>query len=110
MFCRNRFGRRRRRGVRRPGRDSHSPDSGRGRRRERGGSVAWAGDFIITKLLIILVISKPFSGRRKISVVYYISFEQLQHIYQAFPSFNSNVRVLTEKYYQLADERNYMLR
>ena len=43
-------------------------------------------------------------------MVYYISFEQLQHIYQAFPSFNSNVRVLTEKYYQLADERNYMLR
>ena len=44
------------------------------------------------------------------SVVYYISYEQLQFIYHTFPSFNRNGLLLTQKYYRLADERNYVLR
>jgi CRP-like cAMP-binding protein len=41
--------------------------------------------------------------------VRYISFEQLQHIYRHYPEFNFIGRVLTEKYYQLWDERIRLL-
>lgn len=44
------------------------------------------------------------------SRVYFITFDQLQHIYRDYPEFNFTGRVLTEKYYQLADERLYSLK
>jgi CRP-like cAMP-binding protein len=43
------------------------------------------------------------------SKAYYISFDQLQEIYIRYPEFNYHGRVLTEKYYQLWDERLYLL-
>ena len=41
---------------------------------------------------------------------FYISYNELQHIYQHFPEFNYTGRVLTEKYYSLSEERLYTLR
>jgi CRP-like cAMP-binding protein len=37
--------------------------------------------------------------------LYYITYEELQHIYGVFPDFNFTGRLLTEKYYQLSEER-----
>lgn len=42
--------------------------------------------------------------------VYYISYNELQHIYTTFPEFNFIGRVLTERYYALCDERTHVLR
>lgn len=39
------------------------------------------------------------------TIVYYITYEELQHIYRTFPEFNFIGRVLTEKYYVLSERR-----
>lgn len=39
------------------------------------------------------------------SLVYYITYEELQQIYRDFPVFNYTGRVLTEKYYLLSEQR-----
>ena len=44
------------------------------------------------------------------TVVYGISYSELQFIYQHFPEFNVVGRVLTERYYVLSEERSYSLR
>jgi len=44
------------------------------------------------------------------SVVYSISYDELQHIYKKYPSFNFNGRVLTERYYQRSEERQYTIK
>ncbi len=44
------------------------------------------------------------------SILYYISYEELQHIYRRFPEFNFIGRVLLEKYYMLSEQRLYSLR
>lgn len=44
------------------------------------------------------------------SILYYISYEQLNYIYKTFPEFNFIGRVLTEKYYTLWAEQLYALR
>lgn len=44
------------------------------------------------------------------TVMYYISYDELQHIYLSFPEFNFISRVITEKYYRLSEERLFMLR
>lgn len=44
------------------------------------------------------------------SFLHYISYEELQYAYEQFPDFNSIGRILTEKYYQLSEQRLYSLR
>ncbi|RXK81678.1 Crp/Fnr family transcriptional regulator [Filimonas effusa] len=44
------------------------------------------------------------------SVVHYISFDDLQHIYRRFPEFNFHGRILTQNYYILCDSRLYAMR
>lgn len=43
-------------------------------------------------------------------ILYYISYKDLQYVYQTFPEFNFVGRVLTEKYYRLSEQRLYSLR
>lgn len=54
--------------------------------------------------------SNDFIQALEPTVVYYISYDELQHIYQAYPEFNYISRVLMERYYRLSEERLYMLR
>ncbi|TDH18147.1 Crp/Fnr family transcriptional regulator [Segetibacter sp. 3557_3] len=42
--------------------------------------------------------------------VYSIEYAQLQHIYSTYPEFNIIGRILTERYYQLAEQRSKSLR
>lgn len=42
--------------------------------------------------------------------VFYITYEELMHIYETFPEFNYIGRALTEKYYVLSERRLYSLR
>ena len=44
------------------------------------------------------------------SIVYFISYTELNYIYKTFPEFNFIGRVLTEKYYTLWAEQLYALR
>lgn len=44
------------------------------------------------------------------TVVYYISYDELQHIYRHYPEFNFIGRVLTEKYYLLSERRIQSIR
>jgi CRP-like cAMP-binding protein len=44
------------------------------------------------------------------SLLYYINYSQLQHLYHHCPEFNFVGRVLTEKYYKLSEQRLYSLR
>jgi CRP-like cAMP-binding protein len=44
------------------------------------------------------------------SVVHYISFQQLQYVYQTFIEFNYVGRELVQKYYKLSEQRLYSLR
>lgn len=44
------------------------------------------------------------------SVLYYISYQELQFIYREFPEFNFIGRILTEKYYALSEQRLYSIR
>ena len=44
------------------------------------------------------------------SMLFYISWRQLQNLYTDFPEFNLNGRLLTEKYYILSEERMLLLR
>lgn len=44
------------------------------------------------------------------SFLFYLSYDELQYAYQHFPDFNSIGRILTEKYYQLCEQRLYSLR
>jgi CRP-like cAMP-binding protein len=44
------------------------------------------------------------------SLVYSMTYDQLQTIYRTFPEFNFIGRVLTEKYYALSEERLYSIR
>ena len=42
--------------------------------------------------------------------LFYITYEELKHIYETFPEFNYIGRALTEKYYVLSERRLYSLR
>lgn len=42
--------------------------------------------------------------------LHYITYSELQYLYQTFPEFNFIGRVLTEKYYCLSERRAYSLR
>ena len=44
------------------------------------------------------------------SSLYYITYDELQYIYDNFLEFNYIRGVLTEKYYMLSDERTYSIR
>ena len=44
------------------------------------------------------------------SSLFYLSYEELQFAYEKFPDFNSIGRILTEKYYQICEQRLYSLR
>ncbi len=44
------------------------------------------------------------------SVLYYISYDELQFIYHQYPEFNFVARVLVQKYYMLSEQRLYSLR
>ncbi|MGN6402601.1 MAG: Crp/Fnr family transcriptional regulator [Flavisolibacter sp.] len=44
------------------------------------------------------------------TVLYYITYDELKHIYQTFPEFNFIGRVLIEKYYTLWAQQLYALR
>ncbi len=42
--------------------------------------------------------------------MWYISYEELSYIYNTFIEFNYHGRYLTEKYYCLSEQRNFILR
>jgi CRP-like cAMP-binding protein len=44
------------------------------------------------------------------SVLYYVSYKELQFLYNNFQEFNFVGRILTEKYYQLSEQRLYSIR
>ena len=44
------------------------------------------------------------------SIVYSISYEELDRIYRHFPSFNYTGRILTERYYMLSEQRSRSMR
>lgn len=44
------------------------------------------------------------------TLVHYISYSELQFIYREYPEFNLHGRILTEKYYKLAELRSHELR
>ncbi|HEY6902583.1 MAG TPA: cyclic nucleotide-binding domain-containing protein [Puia sp.] len=44
------------------------------------------------------------------TIVYCITYQQLQYIYRNYPEFNFIGRVLTERYYVLSEQRSYSLR
>ena len=44
------------------------------------------------------------------SVLHYIDYKELQFLYNNFPEFNYVGRILTEKYYQLSEQRLYSIR
>ena len=44
------------------------------------------------------------------SLVYYITYDELQYLYRQFPEFNFIGRVLLQKYYTLSEQRLYSLR
>lgn len=44
------------------------------------------------------------------TLVYYITYDELQFIYRSFPEFNFVGRVLTERYYTLSEQRLYSMR
>ncbi len=44
------------------------------------------------------------------TLIYYIDYDELQHIYRTYSEFNFIGRVLTEKYYALSEQRLYSLR
>jgi CRP-like cAMP-binding protein len=44
------------------------------------------------------------------TTVYFIHYDQLQNIYKKFIEFNIVGRILTEKYYQLSEERLFLMR
>lgn len=43
-------------------------------------------------------------------LLYYITYDELQHLYRRFPEFNFIGRVLLEKYYMLSEQRLHSLR
>lgn len=42
--------------------------------------------------------------------LYYLTYDELQYMYNKFPEFNFIGRMLTERYYQLSEQRLYSLR
>jgi len=44
------------------------------------------------------------------SILYYIDYDELHFLYNNFPEFNFVGRILTEKYYQLSEQRLYSIR
>jgi CRP/FNR family transcriptional regulator, anaerobic regulatory protein len=44
------------------------------------------------------------------SILYYISYDELQYLYHNCPEFNFIGRVVTEEYYKLSEQRLYSLR
>jgi CRP/FNR family transcriptional regulator, anaerobic regulatory protein len=44
------------------------------------------------------------------SILYYVDYVELQFLYNNFPEFNFVGRILTEKYYQLSEQRLYSMR
>lgn len=43
-------------------------------------------------------------------VLYYVDYKELQNLYNNFPEFNFVGRILTEKYYQLSEQRVFSIR
>lgn len=43
-------------------------------------------------------------------LLYYINYNELQHLYNSYPEFNFVGRILVEKYYKLSEQRLYSLR
>lgn len=69
------------------------------------------GDVIISvESFFNQTVSKEFIQALEDSSVFYISHEELQHIYKNFPEFNFIGRVLTERYYTLSEQRLYAMR
>lgn len=44
------------------------------------------------------------------STIYSMSFQQLQTIYAQFPEFNLHGRIITEQYYMISEQRNFILK
>lgn len=44
------------------------------------------------------------------SVIWGITYEQLDYAYKHFPEFNVHARLILQKYYSLSEERNYIMR
>jgi len=69
------------------------------------------GDFIISvESFFKQVPSQQFIQALEDTKVYYISYTELESMYEQFPEFNYVGRKLTEKYYALSEERLYSIR
>ncbi|GAB3832802.1 Crp/Fnr family transcriptional regulator [Hymenobacter jeollabukensis] len=69
------------------------------------------GDFLISIVSFLTrTVSQEFIELLEDSVLYSISYEQLQQLYCDFPEFNYVGRMLTEHYYVLSEQRTQQLR
>ena len=69
------------------------------------------GDIIISvESFFNQKVSKESIQALEDSFLYYLTYEELQFAYENYPDFNSIGRILTEKYYQLCEQRLYSLR
>jgi CRP-like cAMP-binding protein len=69
------------------------------------------GDFVIS--IVSFLTQQPSTEYVELlepSVLYSVSYAQLQELYRAFPEFNYVGRVLTERYYVRSEQRAYQLR
>ncbi|MCC3157864.1 Crp/Fnr family transcriptional regulator [Hymenobacter sp. 15J16-1T3B] len=69
------------------------------------------GDFVISVVSFLMQApSTEYLELLEPSVVYSVTYDQLQLLYTHFPEFNTIGRRLTEKYYVLSEQRAYTLR
>ncbi|MCC3159075.1 Crp/Fnr family transcriptional regulator [Hymenobacter sp. 15J16-1T3B] len=69
------------------------------------------GDFLISIVSFLTrTVSQEFMELLEDSVLYSVSYEQLQQLYRDFPEFNYVGRLLTEHYYVLSEQRTQQLR
>jgi len=69
------------------------------------------GDFVIS--IVSFLTQQPSTEYMELlepSVLYSVSYAQLQELYRTFPEFNYVGRVLTERYYVRSEQRAYQLR
>lgn len=86
-------------------------DGPRGDGREVTSWFMREGDFIIS--IVSFYTRQPAQEYIELltdSVLWSITYEQLQQLYRAYPAFNLVGRLLTEKYYVLSEQRSLNLR
>ncbi len=69
------------------------------------------GDVAISvKSFYVRTTSEEYIEAREKSILYYITYDELQEAYLSFPEFNIIGRIVNEKYYILSEERLFGIR